>query len=469
MVPEDTFLFVEFAGIDRLLADRDSLDIFKIWKEKEVRAFFAEARERLPGVLASEGPCAFPVKEMWTLFKGPAALAVTSRTTIVRNRPIPAAALALDTSGRKDVFTKALNILLDKASGIPGIVRESDRYRGLTIGRIGFPKRRTTLCYTTIRNLFVVSLNRYYLESIIDCHLDKKHVLAENPAFMRSLRRTGGDAARFRAFVSLEPIAAAIRPFCPFEFEKAADLLGIAGIDALCLAAVLEDGQGRDSLFIDCPGPKKGLLKALAPHPVSPDSALFAPPDTLLFADGVIDPGLILKEAKTFIEKATPEFSEALGRGLGRFKKQTGLDLERDVFAPLGDEITLSVSIPSGGMAAIFPDVVLSLAIDDEGGFEALRNKVIGLLEKGKVRVVESDFEGRTLYRIVPPGDGIPLSPTFAVERGRLFAAGTPLTLKRYLKWLAGAGPTLKNKQDFKTATSRIPKGASFVKYADFP
>ncbi len=466
IVPADTILFAKVSGIDQFLADRETLDLFKIWAESEVQAFIADSREMIPNALGMKGEPKFPCNEAWSLLRGEISLACTSRSTIVGNIPFPSTALALDMGDNHEAFLGSVKSLIEIIVLSKKLEKGSFEYRGQEIGFFGLPLKRWTINYTTIKNLFVITFSRYYLQDIIDTHLDGKPLLADDPSFMRSLARMGGDNVRMAAFLNIRSIGKMLHPFCPYDAEQWIKLLGLDRINALCLGTSVEKGGSRDSIFIDAPGEKKGLFKAFSPCPVSRENMSRAWPDTLLFLDFVVDFEQVLSEADGFIKKAFPEFSGEFQKGLAQFRKETGFDLERDILGPLGKEFSLFLKMPSQGGLAVFPDVIMSMSLDDEESFMGVQKKLLAMLEQGNVQVITSEFGGRSLHYIKLPVQ-VPFSPTFTVADGRLIAASSTMTMRKYLKWLEKGDPGLSGSEAFKDALADVPEGASALAYID--
>ena len=465
ILPEDTMLFLKCSGVEQLMADRPSLDLFRIWAEEEVQDFFAPAYKEIPKYLDAGQPPMFPFKKVWALFQGEVSLACSTHIVPFSEGAFCATALSVDMAGEKEKFLETLHSLLGMTADVPHLERGEIDYRGHKLNWIGMPRKRIIVCFTTIRNLFVATFGRHYMQAIIDCHLDGKVPLSEVPSFRRCRKNVGGNATRMMVYVNFAPFTGALAPFCPYEAVEYLDLLGLNGIDALCLASAVESGGSRDSLFIDAPGIKKGFLRAFSPHPVSPENARLAPADSVYFADVVFDPELILQEADSFISSHLPEFYGEFRKGLDQIRKETGIDLEKDILAPLGDEVSFAVSLPRGGMVAI-PDMILTLKIDDVEKFRVLQDRIFAMVQN-EVKVVKTDFNDRTMHRIVLPEPGIPFSPTMVVEEGRLIVAGTPITMKKYLKRIDSGKPGLDENEAFRNAMASVPTNASAVEFVD--
>jgi len=471
IVPAETLLYFKCSGVEQLIADGASLDLFKLWNDPEIQTFFADAKtmanDHLSGA-GDSGQWGAHIKKLWSLMQGDMAIAMTPRLTIFAEGAAPSTALAVDMGDTRESFLATVKGFVDMAAGMEHLDQDTMEYRGFTINRVGKAKHRVMVCYTTVKNLFVATINPYFMKEVIDCHLDKKATLSGNPAFERCWNKVGGAATRLMAFVNLEVPFKMAAPLWPYELEEWFDMLGVSGIDAFCLASATEGGGSRDSFFIDCPGKKTGLLKALSPRPISHDNLRKAPDDTIFFLDFVLDPGLVVKEVDHFVKTALPEYYGEFRHGFEMARRETGFDLEKEVFAPLGGEVSLMVTMPKSGGMVMIPDIIATVSIADVEGFTALQDKILAMLP-GEVRVNTSSFGEHTLRYITPPEEGIPFSPTFTIAHNSLLIAGNPLTMKRYLKWLESDSTGLGDSAEFKAAVADVPEGASILKYVNMP
>ncbi len=469
IMPAETFLMLKCSGVDQLQKEAKSLDLFRLWADPEVQAFFADAQNRLPEMLGKKGGeghqsmLAAALKNVWSLFKGEVALACSSRLTIFEEGMAPCTALTFDMGDRKEAFSSTIHDLLEKVQMNKDLEKGAFDYRGFKIDFIGQPLKLKTICFTKIQNLFVATLNRYYLQDIIDCHLDGKPVLAADPAFNRCLGQVGGKDTDLLLFVGFKPFFKMVQPFWPYEFEEWMGMLGLENVQAACLASSLDEGSSRDSLFIDCPGPKTGLLKALSPHGVSRDNLGIIPADTLYFINLVFDPELIMKEVDKFVRKALPNHYRMFRKEIETAKRESGFDFESEILGPLGSEILFFLNMPKTGVA-IIPDMVLMVDLDDAAGFQAFVDKLLQRVGD-EVKVGKTSYEGRILRHITPRKPGIPFSPTFTVINSKLFLAGTPMSMKKYLKWLNSGEPGIVETTEFKKAMAGVPDKVTGLEY----
>ena len=464
VLPSDTtFLYANFSGIHQLLEDRKSLDLFKLWADEEIQAFFAPMKELVETKLSGAEGIDFPFKKVWSLFQGELTLACSSRLTIFERGAVPAPALLVDMGNSREQFLGTIDYLIGMVAQMQHLERDAFEYKGMKIKTLNMPWSRLAVCYTTLDNLFVATVNRYYLQEIIDTSINSKPALKSNPAFKRSCKKLGDDKLRCMAYVSLEPVLHMLEPFWPYEFDEWSDLLGLGPIESLSLGSACEGGGSRDSLFIGCPGEKKGLLKAFAPHPVTPQCLSMLPPETFFFMGFTFDPAMLLEEAEKFVRSALPEFSGHFDMAFQQLKRESGFDLREEILSPLGSEVSFFVLPQKSGL---IPEFYLTVALRDSEGFKALLDKLLTFAPE-EVKILETSYQGHTMQYLSPSEIPLPISPTFIIEEGRLVVSSTTLGMKKYLRWLGEGGPGLSDA--FKKAMDGVPEGVSVLKYVNMP
>jgi len=463
LVAPDTLLFVKCSGVDEFKKYSEQLDLVRLWAHPEFQAFFADAKAMLPQMLGAGPQAEFPIKPVWDLFKGNFMAAMSPHLAIFEEGAMPTPVVAMDMTGKQEAFMGTINNMMKMLAEQVGLKMGQKPYRGFEINYIGLPEKRLTICYTPIQNLFVATFNAPYLQNIIDRHLDKKPCLASVTSFKTCLRRVHAQAAGLAVYLNVKPLLNAVKPFCPFELIDCLNAEGFAGIDALCFATSIEKGGARDSLFIHCPGKKKGLLKALFPHPVSKKNLAMVPPNAVLFWDFVFDPELLMQEVDGFVEHYIPELYSQFRYEIECVRKELGIDLETELLAPLGSEITFFVTMP---MMLSIPDLVLTVELDDEPGFIALLDK-LQAMAAGEVDISETKYDGSIMRHLIIPEAGVPFSPTFMVRDGKLFVTGSPTSLMNYMNWLKKGEPGLAATEGFKTAMAGVPDNVTCLEYLD--
>lgn len=461
LLPSGTYLFVKCSGIDQLIAERETLDLFKIWKEPEIQAFFADALEVIPELLEEEEYSTFPFQEVWNLCRGEIGIALCREQPIYELGAAPAAAITLDLGTHGDAFIGPFSDLLGRFAWARSWEQGSKEYQGHEIQTLHMPREGIAVFYTFLENHLVVTLDGALLEDILDRRLHGKPHLADDPNFSRCLSKAAGDGVDFLVYADVKTLLNIVKPLLPLDLETGLDVLGCSRAEALCAASTLQGGGSRDSFYLACPGEKTGLLAALSPRPVSGAALSRTPPDTLFFFAMAMEGDALLKTANAFLEKVLPAYHEIFRQWLGEFQQATGLDLEYDILGSLGGEVTHFVSMPSGGMTMI-PDFFFTYTIEDTEAFKTVLDKFLVALKRD-AEVIESNYAERVMYTANPRGLNIPISPTFVIDGGRLIISSTTMAMKKYLRWLDKGEGGLVESQDFGDTMMGVPENASML------
>jgi hypothetical protein len=141
--------------------------------------------------------------------------------------------------------------------------------------------------------------------------------------------------------------------------EKLPVLLDTFGVNGLTQMALVSgfDGKGwTDQSFVGMSGPKKGFLALMDSPPISNALLALVPKDAVAFSAWKLDLQKILTETRAAISKVDLNAQQQLDNGLKQANQELGLDIEKDFFAPLGDEWVLyeaPLSDEGGNSAAL--------------------------------------------------------------------------------------------------------------------
>lgn len=156
------------------------------------------------------------------------------------------------------------------------------------------------------------------------------------------------------------------------------------------------------------------------------------------------------------------------------FTEQTGIDLERDVLANLGDSYGFYMSDTTGGgglmSAILFMRATGPEALED--ALQRLGEKINALAQehaKGYIRVRDDKREGLPLTTLTFPGLPIPLEISWTIADGYLIFGATPHGVIAAARQAKGAGPSLLDNRSFLQMGGSHWEGAVYVTYTDTP
>lgn len=157
---------------------------------------------------------------------------------------------------------------------------------------------------------------------------------------------------------------------------------------------------------------------------------------------------------------------------LEQFTIETGVELERDLLAPLGSLLGMYASETTGGGGLL--STVLFVEVDDPDTLTASMRRVEARLNElareeadGYVHIRRRASAAGELISLTFPGLPIPLEPTWAMSNGFLVVGATPQAVEAAVTQIAGGGPDLTTSPRFAQALPGGCEGALSMTYVD--
>jgi hypothetical protein len=470
LVPNDIFAFVSMAGLDESSAAAEQLGLYRLWKEPEVQDFLA----RIIGAYQREASKAPPeAVAQWKAWKGFLRGRISGAVgglTVVWTRdgpiPVPGAVLSLDLGERREAFQQTIERMLasdEMKRGMQGVERLTENYRGQEIQVFRqiryYPQ--LSICATYLDNLLLIGVNSSLLKKCIDSHRDGgRQALVNSPSFQRS-RGKGAPNPLLEAFLNIEGITKRVRGLVPDEWLEVLSDLGFDGINAIYYATAVEGNGALDTMFIDAPQPRRGLL-AISPGPVSPATLQRVPKDAVYFEAARFDMGPMYDAIWAAMAKVVPprEFRR-VERGLAWAERKLRFKIRDGLLAALGKEFLFYATLPRNGL---IPDFVAVIEIQDRGKAE----QVLGTaLEMTHVESRAVTFGEHTM-NVVNLGPGAGVSPTFAFVQDKLVVSLFPTGLKKYIRHLERPRASIVDSADFQNTFQNLERGrAEWLAYYD--
>jgi len=273
------------------------------------------------------------------------------------------------------------------------------------------------------------------------------------------------DAARLR-----EPLESMFEEATEDEAARVVfECLGLLGEDPLGITFAFGHGSDRAHIAMRCRNWVKmaARLGSLATEPLSKADLHLVPADATQASVERVD----LRAILSFLEMLDREEEGDL---LAKIESTLGLDLEADVFAPLGKTVGFYMSDTTGGGG--LASLVAFLAVEDGAKVAQTLDKAIVAIHElakgeasGHVRVRPWDHSGAACHSLTFPGLPIPIEPSLGISDGFLFLAATPQALVAAIDQARGNAPGLLAHPGF-----RHPPAGSFddlqaVSFSDTP
>jgi prepilin-type processing-associated H-X9-DG protein len=246
---------------------------------------------------------------------------------------------------------------------------------------------------------------------------------------------------------------------------------GVAGVKRLFVTAGFDGKDWGTQAYIEAPQPRSGLLAALLDsQPVSDDLLRLAPRSSnwiaatrLDFANGL----KLVRNGAAQIDRAASQHVEDVYREIST---AIGMDLQKDVFAPLGDEWLAFNSDETGrgilGMTIVSPLRDAANAEKALSSLEAQANAAIKQNADGPTIAFETAKVGdQTLHYLAIPA----VAPCWTIKDGRLYLALFPQILAAATQ--PNAGGSILDNPDFLAARKRLglANNGSYISFMDLP
>lgn len=246
-----------------------------------------------------------------------------------------------------------------------------------------------------------------------------------------------------------------------------------SGIQGESVARVPEDTRSELArMFTASPGEVRTLS--------------FQPVGTMVYgAINSLDAGIVYRELKRYAVEATRIQMDVAGtvdslradslvdRNLAAFEAQSGIDLEDDLVAWVGNEVAFAIAgVDRTGFFPI-PESALTVAVADREKAEAFFGKLEGLLsgmalDRASIPLQwqTEEYEGETIrYAPTPLGEGLALSYTVGGEFA--VVATSPGLARRMLDARAGRAEAMPSNPDFGAMTEFYPQRVNAIGFAD--
>lgn len=370
-------------------------------------------------------------------------------------------------------------------------------YQGASI-RVGATAENDSLFYRLAEDRLFASSSQTYIEDALDLEADRGEVvtMADGERFadlvgrlgdsalvvyvdQESLRETAEETVSDTTGADPEErerLRAASLAFGDMQFSDAFAFgvrWGEKGILGQTITTVPEDSPSEISrMFTRAPGEVRSLS--------------FQPAGTMLYgAINSLDARIIYEELKRYAIQATRAQLEVAGtadslradslvnRNLEAFETETGIDVEEDLVAWIGDEAAFAIAgVDRTGFFPI-PEAALTVAVTDrakaEGFFRDLEG-IVAATARDRASIPlqwqSEEYEGRTIrYAPTPMGEGLSVGYTVGDE----FAIVTTSRglAKRMLDARAGRADALPSNPDFGAMTDFYPQQANALGFAD--
>jgi hypothetical protein len=287
--------------------------------------------------------------------------------------------------------------------------------------------------------------------------------LAAKEAFRQARQRCEGGSSSFMLFLDLELLLEEEMNRMNEEEKENLDLTGIDRLRAVSAGIHMAEGRAKDTVWLDIPRGRYGLMDIFAASPVERDLSRLAPDNTLVFlAANVRFRDVLTTLLQLDREDAPRGVFGSFRRSANEVARELGFRSFTDIVGFLGTEIFLFAALPKGG--GLIPEAVAAMEVLEP---DRLQTNLFGMARTLMGVEPESlNYKQRKIYYL--PTDNrsmLNLGLCWCLTDGYLLFSTHPTVLKGVVRRLDGETRSLKNDPEFKEAWKMLPEGAPAAGY----
>lgn len=338
-VPADAMIYVSWTGSDSMGKGYEGSHLQSVVQASNMKALIERVIPALSDMASMEDPDAARGLELVTsvfgaIFRYPTAFYLAP-IDVTGEEPQVKFALICDAGEATPELAEQLNNVLAEMGPSPVPIRVHTWGERLTLEvgellprqqtRLGGPLRIVPAPSLKDHKPFQTAMTQVKGDAALAVYIDVA-------AFMATIDTVAAkEAANFaQRFPNQHNDAA--------DWPKMRDALGLSGLRRIAITSGFEGKQWSDRLFIDAPGPRKGLAKLLDSKPLTHDLLKLIPRDAAMMGVGQFDFAMVLDEVRSVMDALDPNARQQLEDGLVQVQQQTGVDVENGLFKALGSE-----------------------------------------------------------------------------------------------------------------------------------
>jgi prepilin-type processing-associated H-X9-DG protein len=474
MLPEDTIFYLSVPDMKAGIEEMKGTNAYRLLEE-------------INPISMMQGQPEFGrLKELYSAYVEPLTKIFHKRVAFaVKNIPaapgIPGAILFADVpdAGKEAALRLYLNERIHPLLSRIGVQRLTFAQGQYEVEQLSFARPAPlVVCYTIADGLFVATLGRGTMESLLDGNFPTK-TLAESE-HLREVRRAVGEVT---IYANTAALLESVKPMMP---ERMDVFLKVTGVDAIKAMGIGGETLGTAFLgrgYVYTGSQPKGFLGLLAKEVPPPKVVNYVPGDsTILYAFSLSDKAELYDEVMGALRETMLSFHgdrewQRLTAGIQRAEQHLGLRIREDLLAPFGSELCVALKVPE---VLGFPPIYVLLEVKDAARAQAAIDKLIALLEKGaeaSVMRTTQDYKGVriTSLSLMPGGRGhgarlaaLPLMmrPAYAVVGDFLVVSVHGNLVKKIVDVHQGE-KSLKDNPDFQRVFGKLSPSGTITSYVN--
>jgi hypothetical protein len=416
------------------------------------------------------------IGELLSLPQGAATIAVVSKS----DPKLPVAFLiAADAGSNAAKMTEVMTKSTEQAKQADAKVG-TESFKGLTLHIIQAPKDgdkpNPPLIWTNAGSVFHIATDLDALKDVISHADGRSDSLASVEAYTKTKAKLGDAPVTWFLDIN-KAVKLAVKAFQASQaggggqVEGMLQITGINGLKAASGTFGFNTGayDSVSKVYFLAPAPTLGILKLFTMPPTSLRPEPWVPAGAATYYSLSWDLDGAYNALNDLVNQFQQGMLQVLQQQLVGPNGGDPLDLQKDVFGPLGNRVTVVTDFkkPINEDSQRF---LFGIALSDVKKFQATLNRIIEIAGGAPAK---RDFQGTTIYDFKLPemgpgggGDKNPLNggtASLAIAKDTLFLASEPALLESVLR---GGSSTLADFPEYLAVSKQFPAKSSSVNYA---
>ena len=417
--PEDTIAFLTVRSMPVFQQHLKADPLYAIWQEPSVQKFLEKAVASLKQKMAeAKGKAGVKFDEIWSLFHGQVALAVTDDPS---NPNAPGLMLLVDVGNDGDRAMKLMAQVEEasnKGAEAPKETAVEETYEGVKLIHMRpaddqAPKSGEHDTYGVAGDVFILGNSDAAVKRTVSfLKAPPEKSLATAATYQAVLQKLPpeadllgfGNIAQLIALVNRH--AAESNPGHDAQPSPTLDALGLTGLGGVGLSLTLGPDFDTFQTFVQTVGERKGLVKIFTPAPGELHSGAEAPADAATFMSVRFDPAAIYEEIQRILGAMSPQLLAALNAQMDAASKQLGapFDLRNNVLSVFGPRMAAFSRYEQPAPPAASQQVIMLVDIASKAAFNAMWDKVTKVAPVLSTIFQVREYLGQQMYVLTTPG-----------------------------------------------------------------
>jgi len=482
--PESTVFMAKVADAKALRQAFQQSQYGQLWNDPAMSDFKKDLREKLQDAGKTfKDQFGISLRELAEIPQGQLAVGAIPYDDPKR----PAALLFMADAGENTAKLTDVLIKGTKQAEAHGSKVSSETFQSSTLHIIQLPEPKDeakspiqfkTVAWTSAQNTFFISTEVDSLKDLVASVGGRDQSLAKNESYIKTIAKIGSQATQITWFLDINKLVKhggkVMSKGVDAQLQQTEFFIQELGLNGLKSAGgSMTMGAGHyDSLtktFFLAPAPVQGVLKVFSLPKVAIKPEPWVPANIASYQTVSVDLKNIYKGVNDLVDKFQQGMLNALQQQLVGPEGGEPLNVEKDVFGPLGDR----VSIVTDFKKPIKEDsqrTLLAIALKDPKTFESSFAKILALASASPKK---RDFQGTTIYDFEVNLPNMPNNPnaanvqfkgpvSVAIAKDSLFATTDTTLLEQILR---PGNSSLAESPEFLSILKEMPEKISGLTY----